>query len=153
MAHHSISVSALIDSPSDRLYRIIADYRNGHPYIIPKPPFVSLTVEEGGVGAGTVIFVQMKLLGRLQEFRANVTEPEPGRVLVETDPDSGLVTTFIVEPRDSGQRAYVTIATQMKVRDGILGKLQGLLATKLLHPVYVKELKQLSDFARSRIKG
>jgi hypothetical protein len=150
MVQHALSVSALIEHPADLLYRIIADYRDGHPHIIPKPPFVLLRVEEGGVGAGTIIYVEMKLLGKLQSFRARVTEPEPGRVLVEADPESSLVTTFIVEPRDGGQRAYVTITTQMKVRDGVLGKLQGFMATKLLHPVYVKELKQLSDFAASR---
>jgi hypothetical protein len=150
MALHTLSVSALIEHPADLLYKIIADYRDGHPHIIPKPPFVSLKVEEGGVGAGTVIYVEMRLLGKLQNFRAHVTEPEPGRVLVETDPNSGLVTTFIVEPRKGGQQAYVTITTQVKVRDGVLGKLQGFVSTKLLHPVYVRELKQLSDFAASR---
>ena len=65
-----------------------------------------------GVGAGTVIRVDMRVLGRPQTFRAVVTEPEPGRVLVETN-DNGYVTTFTVEPRAEGQHAYVTIATEM----------------------------------------
>ena len=54
---------------------------HGHPQILPKPPFVSLEVEKGGIGAGTVIRIAMRVLGRLQTFGAVITEPEPGRVL------------------------------------------------------------------------
>jgi hypothetical protein len=147
MAQHIISASALIDSPADVLYKIIADYHNGHPNIIPRPPFVSLTVEEGGVGAGTVIHSQMKMLGKVQSFRAKITEPESGRVLVETDLENRFVTSFIVEPRDNDQRAQVTIKTEAKTRDGFLGKIERWMLTKTLHPIYVQELQKLSEFA------
>jgi hypothetical protein len=106
-----------------------------------------LTVEKGGVGAGTLISFQMRLMGRLQTFHAAITEPEPGRVLVETDLDTGAVTTFTVEPRDDGQRAQVTITTDTQVRQGVLGALQGWLTTQLLRPIYVKELEQLAAIA------
>jgi hypothetical protein len=146
MASHRISASKLIHAQPQHLYTIIADYVHGHPQILPKPPFVSLTVEQGGKGAGTVIHVQMRVLGQLSAFSAVVTEPEPGRVLVETN-DNGYITTFTVEPREGGQHAYVTIATDTTVRDGIFGAAYGWLLTRLLHPVYVKELGQLADVA------
>ncbi len=82
-------------------------------------------------------------------FRAVITEPEPGRVLVETN-DNGYVTTFTVEPRADGQQAYVTIATEMAGRAGILGALERWLASRLLRPVYVKELEQLAAVAAKR---
>jgi hypothetical protein len=135
------------------VYRIIADYHDGHPHILPKPHFVSLTVEQGGLGAGTVIRFQMRLMGRLQTFRATITEPEPGRMLVETDMQTGAVTTFTVEPHDDAQHAAVTIATTMSVRNGLLGRLQGWLTTRLLHPIYIKELAQLAQVAAQRAGG
>ena len=149
MAVRQFSASALIHAPPQDLYAIIADYREGHPQILPQPPFVSLDVEQGGTGSGTVIRVHMRVLGRLQMFRSVITEPEPGRVLVETN-DNGYVTTFTVEPRADGQQAYVTIATEMTGRAGILGAVERWLVPRLLRPVYVKELRQLATVAGAR---
>ena len=131
---------------TQELYVLIADYYHRHPQILLRPPFVSLAVEQGAVGAGTVIRVEMRVLGRLQTFRAVVTEPEPGRVLVETD-DTGYVTIFTVEPRAEGRHAYVTIATELSGRDGLLGALEGWFVTRLMRPVYVKELELLAAVA------
>lgn len=147
MAQHHVSASALIQAPADQVYAIIADYRDGHPHILPKPYFVSLAVEQGGVGAGTVVNFQMRLMGRLQTFHSAITEPEPGRVLAETDLNTGAATTFSVEPRQNGGQAYVTITTATKVREGVLGSLEGWLTTQLLRPIYMKELDQLAVVA------
>lgn len=146
MPAHRIAASALIEAPPTRVYAIIADYHQGHPQIIPRPPFVSLVVEQGGVEAGTAIRVQMRVLGRLQGFHAVVTEPEPGRVLVETN-DNGTVTTFTVEPRAEGRHAQVTIATKLGGRTGVVGALERWFVTRLLCPVYVKELELLATAA------
>jgi Polyketide cyclase / dehydrase and lipid transport len=151
MALHRISASALIPSPAAQVYGIIADYRNSHFYILPKPPFVSLDVEEGGVGAGTVINFQMNVMGKVQKFHALITEPVPGSVLVETVSDTGTVTTFTVEPRGDGQQAYVTIATELKVRDGIAEKIEGFFTTRVLQPTYDKELQQLAAVAAKQV--
>jgi hypothetical protein len=149
MTTHRFSASALIESPAEALYAIIADYHHGHPLIIPKPPFVSLAVEQGGTGAGTVLRIAMRVMGQLQTFQSVVTEPEPGRVLVETN-DNGYVTTFTVEPRAEGRQAYVTIATEMSVRAGLLGRLESWFVTRLMQPVFVKELAQLAAVAAER---
>jgi len=153
MAQHTISASALVPAPAREVYAIIADYRDGHPKILPRPPFVSLEVEQGGVGAGTVIRFQMRILGRLQSSRAEISEPEPGRVLVETNDQNGPVTTFIVEPRADGQQAWVTISTVLKVRDGLLGKLEAWMTTRILRPVYERELAQLAEVAKRQSAG
>ena len=149
MAARRFSASALIDAPPQDIYAIIADYRHGHPQILPRPPFVSLAVEQGGTGSGTVIRVQMRVLGQLQAFRSVVTEPEPGRVLVETN-DNGYVTTFTVEPRADGQHAYVTIETEIAGRSGALAAVERQLVSWLLRPVYVRELGQLAAAAATR---
>ncbi len=149
MAQHRVSVSKLVEAPAERIYALIADYHDGHRRILPKPPFVSLLVEQGGVGEGTVVTFQMRLMGRTQTYRATITEPDPGRVLVETN-DSGAVTTFTVEPQDDGRCAHVTITTDTDVRDGILGRIEGWLTARLLRPVYEKELEILDAVARER---
>lgn len=140
---HSFSESALIPAAPWKVYAIIADYHHGHPRILPKPAFVSLTVEQGGIGAGTVIRVQMQLLGQRSTYRATVTEPEPGRVLVETN-DTGYITTFTVEPRAEGRHALVTFSTAMPARTGIRAALERWLVKRLLRTVYVRELALLA---------
>lgn len=145
MATHRFSVSRRIDAPAGALYRIIADYRDGHPRILPRPPFVSLDVEQGGIGSGTTIRVGMKALGRVRTFRSVVSEPEPGRVLVESN-DNGYVTTFTVDPK-SERSSEVTIATEFTGRGGVLGSLERWFAFRLLEPVYHRELSQLAEVA------
>ena len=147
MAIHRVSASGLIAAPARKVYDIIADYRNGHPRILPKPYFLSLNVENGGYGAGTVINFQMQLMGRIQSFHASITEPEPGHTLVETDSNTGAITTFTVDPRSAGKEVLVTITTTTTVPDGVLGKVQGWFTTRLLHPIYEKELAQLAAVA------
>ena len=148
MAQYSFSASALIDAPAGKVYGIIADYRNGHQQILPRPYFVSMEIEQGGVGAGTVVSFKMKLMGSVQNFHSVITEPEPGCVLVETETNRGAVTTFRVDPREDGKKSFVTIGTETAVPDGFLGRVQGWMTKQLLQPIYVKELKQLAEFAR-----
>lgn len=148
MAKHTISASKLISAPVRSVYDLIADYRNGHPRILPKPYFVSLHVEEGGYGAGTVINFQMQLMGRVQSFHSMITEL--GQTLVETDMNTGAVNTFTVDPRSDGQEAFVMIRTTTNVPDGIPGKIQGWLTTWLLRPLYEKELGQLDTVAKEQ---
>jgi hypothetical protein len=142
---HVFSESSLIPAPALRVYETLADYRDGHRRILPRPPFVSLDVLEGGTGDGTVIRVAMRVLGRTQTYLAVVTEPEPGRTLVETN-ENGYITTFTVDPSDDG-RSHVTISTQLTARGGIAGALERWLVPRLLRPVYVRELEQLAVVA------
>lgn len=149
MAAYRMSDSALIDAPPETVYGIIADYHDGHTRIIPRPPFVSLEVEEGGVGSGTRIRVGMRVLGRVQTYRAVVTEPEPGRVLVEAN-DSGYVTTFTVEPRAEGRRAQVTIETVLPPRPPVVGALENWIMRRICLPMFAAELRLLAEVAAEK---
>jgi hypothetical protein len=144
---HIISASAVIPARRERVYSLIANYNDGHQRILPKQ-FTGLVVEQGGVGAGTVIRFQMSLLGRKQTFRAAITEPDPGRVLVETYLDTNrAVTTFTVNPGGAPADSHVTISTELPVRGGFLGKVERTMATLLLRPIYVRELENLARVA------
>ncbi|HLS47817.1 MAG TPA: SRPBCC family protein [Gemmatimonadales bacterium] len=144
MAGTGIHASALIHAPPREVYAIIADYRAGHPQILPRPPFVSLDVEQGGTGEGTVIRVRMRVLGKAQEFRATVSEPEPGRVLVESN-DTGYVTVFTVDPENDGRHSRVGITTTHPVKRGPLAALERWFTGRLLRPVYQRELALLES--------
>src|SRR5437870_5216452 len=135
MAPYSISRSLRIAAPPARIYGLIADYRNGHPRIVPKQ-FTNLRVESGsGVGAGTVIRFDVTVLGRTDHFKAIVSEPEPGRMLVETNLEpNDSVTTFIVEPEDRGRAANVTIRTELNARPGVIGAIERFITTRVLPP-------------------
>ena len=147
MAKQNFSISQLILSPPDIVYSIIADYKEKHQAILPKPPFVSLKVEMGGVGAGTEMMVQMKMFGKSQMFRAIVTEPGPGRVLIETT-DTGYITTFTIEPRNDRKYSYVTFTTELAETSRLAKKIEFWLTSKLLRPVYKRELEKLTEMAK-----
>jgi hypothetical protein len=147
MNRNTIEASAVIDAPAERVYGIVADYRVGHPRILP-PPFGRMEVERGGYGAGTLIRCEMKVMGRMQSFRAEISEPEPGRVLAERNLDGSFVTTFIAEPLDGG-RTRATIRTEMlRPRRGVLGAAERFFTRRFLLPIYRKELRLLEQVAR-----
>jgi hypothetical protein len=143
---YAVTASAHIDAPADRVYGIIADYRAGHPSILP-PPFKNFVVEQGGVGAGTIIRFEVHAYGTVTKFRATVTEPEPGRVLVETnvEPD-GSRTTFTVAPRASGG-SDVSFVTAAESRDGIAGAIERWMSTRFMKKLYAEELELLRQRA------
>jgi len=143
------SASARIDAPAAKVYAIIADYKTGHPSILPPHIFKELTVEKGGVGAGTVIRFKMTIMGSTRDLRATITEPEPGRVLVETY-EGGEVTTFKVEPLGERQ-TEVTIATVWQP-GWFIGLIQRLPAPKILRRVYTEELQNLARVAQDSAK-
>jgi len=150
---HVIRASAIIPARRERIYSLIANYNDGHQRILPKQ-FSGLTVEQGGVGAGTVVRFQMNLLGKKRNFRAAVTEPEPGRVLVETNLDSnGAVTTFTVNPGSAPADSHVTISTELPVSPGLRGFLERQFSSLLLRPIYVKELQNLARVATGPFAG
>ena len=149
MTAYTVTSTARIQAPASVAYGIIADYRNGHPHILPPKYFRNLRLEAGGVGAGTRIRFEMGAMGTWRESGAVVSEPEPGRLLHEQVTTAPIETTFTVEPVSPGA-CDVTIATQMVHRGGISGGLERLATTAFLRRVYRAELALLDQVARSR---
>jgi hypothetical protein len=147
MRKHHVSETTIIAAPAQRVYAVLADYRVGHPGILPQPPFHSYELEAGGQGAGTIIRFKMTALGRTENFRGVVTEPAPGRVLVETYVDTKTVTTFTVEPHGDGNQSRVTFATDLETRSGLSGVLERFFVTRFLKKTYRREMKNLADVA------
>src|SRR5437764_184072 len=152
MGQIKVRASAVLDARPEDVYATIADYQHGHPNILPKESLYDLRVEQGGYGAGTIIRFKMKALGVEQTFYQRVSEPEPGRVLVEQDIDSAqnVITTFTVTPVEQGQKSHVEIATTMNASPGFKGFLERIIVPIINPPVYRKELKLLEAVAQQR---
>lgn len=148
MSKGHAEATAVIPARPEVVYAILADYRHGHPHILPKPYFTKLEVEQGGTGAGTIIRVYMRVMGSERIFRQAVSEPEPGRVLVEKDLDTDLATTFTVNPVYGGKQAQVQIATEWQARPGILSAIEKFMTSRMLRSIYRKELRQLAAYVQ-----
>jgi hypothetical protein len=146
---YRIEVSAPIGAPAHRAYQLIADYHRGHPSIVPPRAFSNLQVLAGGVGAGTKIEFDMKVFGRVIRTVGDVTEPEPGRVLCETYPATGAVTTFVVDPSADGASCRVTIRTEMPSPKHPLAFLERFAIRGFLVGVYAEEIQRLEERARA----
>ena len=143
--HFRVSASGRVDAPPAQVYAVIADYRRHHPNIVPPEYFGRLDVLEGGVGAGTRTRVEMHVLGKSRVFEQFVTEPEPGRVIMETNLDGSGLTTFTVEAAGAGE-SHVTIATDIAQQPGFMGFLERLSASILLPRIYTRELARLAEY-------
>jgi hypothetical protein len=146
----SVVATRVIGATAAVAYGLIADYKGGHQRILPDKYFGNLRATRGGYGDGTEILFDMYPFGMkraTQQTRARVTEPEPGRVLVETDLDRGFVTTFTVDPA-SPTTARVEFVTTVPRKPGLRGAIERVVTTRFLSSVYDAELEQLDRVAR-----
>ena len=144
---YTVTESMLIAAPAAAAYAVIADYRRGHPAILPSQLKNLRVVGGPGVGAGTTITFESHMFGTVTRFRAEDTEPEPGRVLVETNSEPvPSVTTFTVEPAGTGAR--VTIATEfLAPRGGLRGRVERWVIARTLPKMYRAEMRNLERHA------
>ncbi|HEX5506193.1 MAG TPA: SRPBCC family protein [Thermomicrobiales bacterium] len=147
MAEISVAAEGPVGAPAERVYGYLADYRQHHPRFLP-PAFSDFQVDEGGIGAGTVFRCRFMAGGRTRNFHMRVTEPEPGRVLAESDTASALVTTFTVTPE--GDTCRVRIATTWPGAGGVGGFFERLFAPRALQRIYADELGRLDRYAREQ---
>jgi hypothetical protein len=138
-----------VGAPADLTYRLIADDAH-HAKFLPDG-ISDFEVVEGGVGAGTLHRFKVTAGGRVREYLMRVDEPEPGRVITETDQNSSLVTTFTVTP--AGETCDVRIQTQWNGAGGIGGFFERTFAPKVMRKMYADELARLDAYARSQAPG
>jgi hypothetical protein len=135
----------MVDAPGDAVYGYVADMSEHHLHFLP-PAFSDFQVESGGVGEGTITQFTVTAGGRTRQYREKVAEPDPGRVITESDTNSSLVTTTTVTPQ--GSMAVVQISTAWKGAGGIGGFHERLFAPRVMRGIYADELKRLDAYAR-----
>jgi hypothetical protein len=142
-----VSAEQAVGAPAETVYSYLADYRTHHPRFLP-PAFSETEVESGGVGAGTIFKYALTAGGRTRRYRVQVAEPEPGRVLTESDTGSSLVTTFTVTRH--GESCDVRITSTWQGAGGVGGFFERLFAPRAARGLFADELKRLDQYARSR---
>lgn len=142
-----VSAEGHVDAPPATVYGYLADHREHHPHFLP-PAFSDFQVESGGVGAGTITRFKVTAGGRSRDYRMEVAEPEPGRVMTESDMNSSLVTTWTVTPENGVSR--VRISTTWDGAGGVGGFFERLFAPRVMRGIYVDELQRLNAYARER---
>jgi hypothetical protein len=143
-------VSDVIDARPEQVYAVLADYGGAHKAILPQPYFTDLTIEEGGHGAGTVYRLRVNVWGREFKYHHQVSEPEPGRVLVEADMDTTQYSSFTLDPVNGGSQTRVTISAHMPSSAGLLGVMERLFTPSMQRKMFRQELRNLADYLRSK---
>ena len=143
MPRISVQACSYIPASARVVYGILADYHEGHPSILPPDSFADYVVEAGGRGAGTRIRFVMPGVGKPRQFHMEVSEPEPGRVLRETDLKTGTITTFTVEPTDDASICRVVMHSEWR-RGGVMGWVERWFAKPFLRRIYIEELHNLA---------
>jgi hypothetical protein len=145
-----VNASDVIDARPEQIYAILSDYRVGHAAILPKPYFKEMIVEQGGQGEGTIIRLKMNVFGQEYTYHQIVTEPEPGRLLVETDMNTGQFSSFTLEPLNGGAQTRVTIHSEFPGKPGIAGWMEKLMQPPITRHIFKKELRNLAEYVRSK---
>ena len=148
MGVNTASAQGPVAASPDVVYRYLSDMQNHHPHFLP-PAFSDFHVVAGGIGEGTVVTFQFAAGGRRRDFRQTLTEPEPGRRMVETDANSSSVTTFLVDSVDAGKSSKVTISTQWNGARGIGGFFERIFAPRVMRGIYIDQIRRLDEYARS----
>jgi hypothetical protein len=138
----------LLNAPADVIYHCLADYREHHRAaadggFLP-PTFTRLDVLQGGVGAGTVMRFTTSVGGRSVTRTQQVSEPEPGRVLVERGDGEGSV--FTVQPEGNATRLRIETTLNAPGLEGLIMRWVG---ARVLGPLYADEMSRLEQYAQA----
>ncbi|HWG12039.1 MAG TPA: SRPBCC family protein [Streptosporangiaceae bacterium] len=140
-----VTAGRTVNAPAETVYGYIRDM-HAHPRFLP-PAFSDFHIEEGGVGAGSVTRFKVTAGGRTREYHMTVDEPEPGRVLRESDSNSSLITKFTVTPA-SGAASQVEISTTWQGAGGIGGFFERTFAPRAMRALYEDELRRLDTYVQ-----
>jgi len=141
------SADRIVNAPAEVVYGYLADLRQHHPRFLPAA-FSNFSVDSGGIGAGTNFHFTLTAGGRARQYQMTLAEPDPGRVITESDANSSLVTTFTVTA-EGDKSSRVSISTTWDGAGGIGGIFEKLFAPRVLGRIYLDELERLDAYARA----
>ena len=143
MAKITVEAEGAVGAPADFTYHCIAN-DNHHRHFLPDA-ITNFKTLKGGIGRGTVHSFTLTAGKRVREYTMQVEEPEPGRVITETDENSSLVTRFTVS--EDGAGSHVRITTEWDGAGGVGGFFERTFAPKVLKEIYAEELMKLNRYA------
>lgn len=144
MGQVSASAEREIAATPEDVYAFLRDYRDQRPRILPSN-YVDYQVEEGGVGAGTVVRYRLQAGRRERQYRMQVTEVR-SHTLTETDTDSSLVTDWTLHP--AGGKTRVRVESRWQGASGIGGFFERRFAPAGLRRIFDDMLARLDAALR-----
>ena len=141
-----VAHTQVIPAASDRIWRVLTDYRVHHPAILPKDVFRGLEVLQGGVGAGTRFRLTMRMGGKDHVSEITVSEPKPGSVLREAAVDGSVVTDFILDPVGGEHATRLTFTTDYTLPGGLFLPLLRFVTNRILRGLYRREMANLAKY-------
>lgn len=151
MTTFRVEYTAIINARPEQIWAIFTDYRVAHKAILPKPYFVDMVVTKGGQGAGTMIDVYMQVMGVKRTYHMVVSEPEPGRVLCESDLAGTVTTYFTLDPLNHGTQTRVTILSENRASAGMMGMMERWMNPPITRKIYKEELDNLAAYVRLNV--
>jgi uncharacterized membrane protein len=134
----------VIPATPEEVYASLIDFQNARPSILTDN-FVDYTVEQGGMGEGTVIRYQLQAAGRKRDYRMHIAETLKGEVLTERDSNSSLLTMWTLTPVNDGQQTHVQLVTEWEGGSGVGGFFERTFAPLGLRRIYNKMLGSLAQ--------
>jgi hypothetical protein len=135
------TAEGIVRAPVEEVLTALADYTGTRPRLLPEQ-FSDYRVESGGQGAGTRVHWRFAATSkRVRDQLMSVTQPGPDK-LVESDANSSMVTTWTVQPADTGVTT-VRVHTTWNGAGGIGGFFERTFAPKGLRRVYDEILARL----------
>lgn len=148
MSKVHVQSERIVAARPEEVYAALADYRLRRPQMLT-PNFIDYKVEQGGHGDGTVISYRLHAANRERPYRLRVEEAVPGHVLLESDLDSSLVTTWSVAGLKDGLRTLVRVNTEWEGSRGVGGFFERTFAPLGLKSIYARMLELLTFIVQS----
>ena len=140
---YEVSVERRFQATPERVYNLIIDMEE-HRRILPKQ-FESLDVLEGGRGAGTVFRLTMNVMGSRTSLVMTLSEPEPGRIVLEQDPAAGITTIWKLTSLP-GDGCMLRLTSQFPRKPGFAGWVERFATASMIRSIYKRELENMNDY-------
>lgn len=143
MAQLEARAERVIARPPADVYAALADYEGRHRTIMPAA-YHDYTVERGGQGDGTVVRWTLYVGNHRRPYRMQVSEPQPGRLLVERDAESTMSTQWDVQPEGAASRVRVTSSWLQRAK-GFPAFFERTFAPRSLSRLHAEMLRRLAE--------
>ena len=142
MAHIHVQAEQTVNASPEEVYAFLKDYTK-RPQILTEN-YLNYKVEEGGIGAGTVVTYRLHAANRERGYRIQVSDPGTGKTLQESDAGSSLVTTWTMTPEAGSQKTRVQVTSDWEGGKGVGGFFEKTFAPLGLKRIYTEILGKLA---------
>ena len=142
MAHIHVQAEQVVNAQLVEVYAFLKDYTK-RPQILTEN-YLNYKVEEGGIGAGTVVTYRLHAARRERGYRIQVSDPGTGKTLQESDTSSSLVTIWTMTPEADGQKTRVQLTSDWEGGKGVGGFFEKTFAPLGLKRIYTEILGKLA---------